>query len=299
MKITLHQLQVFKSVVEEGSVTKAAQKLHLTQPAVSNILRNLESVLACKLTEVLGRKIYLSPFGKLIYPKALDILQEVHELEEAVLDFRNAKTGELSIGLVTTAKYFVPLLVGRFKKEYPHILVKMNVHNRDTIIKRLEHNEDDFVIMSQLPQGLLVDSEDFYEDKLVVVAAQDYALDKEMVSLADLENQPWIIREIGSGTRIAMMQLFAQYKLQPNISLEISSTEGIKQAIIAGIGVSILSMQSIALELRMGLLKILNIGDFPVQHEWKIVRHKGKRLSPCAELFTNFARDHKSAFSLW
>lgn len=299
MKITLHQLHVFKAVAEMGSVTKAAQKLCLTQPAVSNILRNLESVLDCKLTEVLGRKIHLSPSGRLVYAKALEILNEVDVLEKTLFDFRHAKKGEISIGLVTTAKYFVPLLVGRFKREYPDILVKMNVHNRDTIVKRLQHNEDDFVIMSQLPQGLLVESEDFYEDKLVVVAAADYRPCAKALSLKNLENESWIIREVGSGTRIAMMQLFEKHALKPNISLEISSTEAIKQAVIAGIGISILSMQSVALELRLGLMQVLSVQDFPVRHEWKIVLNKGKHLSPCAELFTMFAREHKSAFSLW
>lgn len=299
MKITLHQLQVFKAVTENGSVTKAAQRLHMTQPAVSNIIRNLEGVLGCKLTEVHGRKIHLSATGRLVYAKALEILKEVENLEEMLFDFRHAKTGEISIGLVTTAKYFVPLLVGRFKKEYPDILVKMNVHNRDTIVKRLQQNEDDFMIMSQLPQGLLVESEDFYEDKLVVVAASDYETHQGSVLLKALENEPWIIREIGSGTRIAMMQLFDKYKIKPNITLEISSTEAIKQAVIAGIGISIVSMQSVALELRLGLLKVLSVSDFPVRHEWKIVRSKGKVLSPCAQLFTVFAREHKAAFSLW
>jgi DNA-binding transcriptional LysR family regulator len=293
MNVTLHQLDVFKKVAELKSVTKAANALHMTQPAVSNVLRLLNDAFGTPVVEVLNKKIYLTNTGSILLDASCKIKQMLDETFSKINLEKGLLTGTLRIATVSTAKYFILRLLGAFKKEHPNIHMQLYVKNRDQIIERLQQNSDDFVIMSQLPNNLKIDHQPFYEDKLVIAASPDHRYHREKIlSLKNLQDEAWLIREQGSGTRMAMLNLFTKYNFTPWIEMEIDNNESIKQAIISNIGLSILSKQSIELEEKVGLIKILNIKEFPVMHEWYLVKCIGKNLSPIAQKFYDFVRLH-------
>lgn len=298
MKITLHQLQVFEKVAKNGSVTLAAHALHMTQPAVSNIIRQLEDHYGCQLIEVIGKKLYLTAFGKALLSGCQELQSVLTNTETTLQMLKGGMTGTLAIATVSTAKYFMPHLLGAFKAEYANVHFKLKVCNREEVIARLETNEDDFVIMSQPPNMISVDCADFYEDELVIAASCNHPLkNKTDLTLKSLANAPWIIREPGSGTRIAMLKIMNKYKMVPNVEMEISNNEAIKQAIIANIGISILSKQSINMELKNKSLCLLPVKGFPIAHKWYLVKNKGKQLSPIAEKFYAFVKEQQPDFA--
>jgi DNA-binding transcriptional LysR family regulator len=293
MNITLHQLQVLRKVAELQSVTKAAQALHMTQPAVSNVLRLLNDALGSPITEVLNKKIYLTVAGKILLEASYTIHNTLEETHSKIKLEQGCLSGTIRIATVSTAKYFILRLLGAFKKEYPQIHIQLAVKNRDDIIERLRQNTDDFVIMSQPPEHLKIDYQPFYEDSLVIASAPEHRYQAgKVLTLNDLKHEPWLIREEGSGTRMAMLNLFRKYRFQPQIEMEIDNNESIKQAIISNIGISILSKQSIELEYKTGLIKILKIKNFPVTHEWYTVKCHGKQLGSIAQKFYDFVRLH-------
>lgn len=292
MRLTLHQLEVFESVARHQSVTLAAHDLHMTQPAVSNILKQLEGYYTCKLFEKIGRKLSLTEFGEKLLDGCQDIKTILSNTETELELLKGGLTGTLRISLVSTAKYFLPDLLGPFKQNNPNIHIKLTVDNRKNIIERLQHNADDFVIMSNPPTTQPINSIKFIDDQLVVAASQQFDKRKKSYNLNDLIEQPWIIRELGSGTRFAMEKIFKRFKLTPNIEMEISDNEAVKQAIIANLGISIISKQSIKFEVKNKLIQILNVNHFPSSHPWYLVTHKNKKLSPIAEKFFDYVQDH-------
>ena len=293
MNVTLHQLHVLKKVAELQSVTKAAQALHMTQPAVSNVLRLLNDALEHPITEVLNKKIYLTSVGKILLEASHAIHQTLEEAHSKIQLEQGCLSGTIRIATVSTAKYFILRLLGAFKKEYPQIHIQLTVKNRDEIIERLRQNTDDFVIMSQPPSHLKIDCHPFYEDSLVIAAAPEHRYHaRKILTLQDLKDEPWLIREAGSGTRMAMLNLFKKYRFHPTIEMEIDNNESIKQAIISNIGISILSKQSIELEHKTGLIQLLKIKNFPVTHEWYTVKCHGKVLGAIAQQFYDFVRRH-------
>lgn len=286
MRITLHQLAVFRTVAELGSVTQAAQKLHMTQPAVSNILKQLEQYYDCQLTEVISRKIHLTDYGKVILDLSLAVNRELDHYQSQIQLLKGRVIGELKVAIASTAQYFMPHMLAEFKGENPNIHIKMKVFNREMVLDRLHHNRDDFVILSQLPPALAVDSYPIYADQLVVVASPKhrFANHPDTLPLQALETTPWIIREPGSGTRMAMLACFKQEKFSPSIEMELGNNEAIKQAIAANLGVSIVSKRSISLELEQKQVVILPVQGFPLAHIWHLIKRRGKSLSPIAEI---------------
>lgn len=275
------------------SVTKAAKALHMTQPAVSNVLRLLNESLKSPVIEVLNKRIYLTNTGIILLDASDKIKKTLDETLSKMNLEKGLVTGTLRIATVSTAKYFILRLLGAFKKERPAIHMQLCVKNRDQIIERLQLNCDDFVIMSQLPNNLKVEHQPFYEDELVIAASPEHRYHNEKIfNLINLQEEAWLIREQGSGTRMAMLNLFAKYQFAPQIEMEIDNNESIKQAIISNIGISILSKQSIELEEKVRLIKILDIKGFPVPHEWYLVKCAGKTLSPIAQKFYDFVRSH-------
>lgn len=294
MNITLHQLRVFKAVSQFGSITQAANSLHMTQPAVSNLIAVLEKSLGAEIIEIVGKKVYLTHEGSLLqsaYDQMLKILEETHARINTIHD---GLSGHIRVATVSTAKYFVPRLLGAFQTLYPSIKIELKVKNREEIIERLRHNLDDFVIMSQLPSLIPIRVQEFYEDELVVAASGKTAFTSHPtpLSLKILADQPWLIRETGSGTRIAMLKILKRYRISPRIEMEIDNNESIKQAIIANIGISMLSRQSIDLEEKAGLIKILPVQGFPIKHKWYLVTLRGKKLSTLARAFQKFVQSH-------
>lgn len=289
MKKSLHHLRVLKAVKSQGSVTQAAQMLHITQPAVSNILKQLESSYGYPVVETIGKRIYLTKAGERLIQAATDIEYVLTETQTDLDNMHNKLSGQLSVTIVSTAKYFVPKLLGAFRRLHPEVTIKLQVCNRDEAIASLKRNENDFLIMSQPPESVPIALNLFYQDELVVAASNNAELPKKQLSLADMGNMEWIIREQGSGTRLVMKGLFKKSGISPKITLEVGNTESIKQLIIADMGISVVSRQSIELELDHNLLQILPVKEFPVQHAWYMVTPKGKTHSPIMKQFCDFA----------
>lgn len=292
MRLSLHQLHVFETIAKTESITQTAKALHMTQPAVSNILRQLETYFSCALTENMGRKIYITPSGKLLANSCKEIRLTLEQIKIQIESLRTGLAGTMSVATVSSAKYFVPRLLGAFKSAYTNIHIELKVQNRSQIIERLQNNLDDFVILSEPPEAMPVDMVEFYEDELVVVAAHNHPFINDTLTLQKLATQPWFIREEGSGTRRAMFDIMKKHKVVPTIAMEINSTESIKQAIISNMGISILSRQSIELETHTGLLRVLSVQEFPIKHKWYMVKHKDKCLSSIAKKFYEFVQMH-------
>lgn len=233
MKITLHQLKVFSELSIRGSVTKTAQALHMTQPGVSNIVRVLEEQLGIELIEVIRKKVFLTEAGKILANMYLKIQDQIDEGISRINLSKGIATGAIRIATVSTAKYFVPRLLGEFKALYPQIHVELKVKNREQIVRRLAENLDDFVIMSQVPFDSQIESQDFYEDELVIVSSPLHDLSKKTkINIKELANESWLIREQGSGTRIAMENIMTKYRVKPRIEMEIDNNESINRLLL-------------------------------------------------------------------
>ena len=298
LRLTLHQLRVFEMVAEHRSVTLAAQYLHMTQPAVSNIIKQLQTYYGCALIEVVSRQLSLTAFGDVLLSYCKDVFAKLDEAKAAVTALQGGVAGTLSVASVTTAKYFVPHLLGRFKQQHQKIHFKLFVGNRQEVVARLRDNCDDFVIMSYPPNLLPVDCADFYDDELIIIASPRFVLPKKRgLQLQDLFNAPWIMRENGSGTRYATEKIFKQHKFFPTIELEIGDNEAVKQAVIANIGIAVVSKESVKVEIKDKRVKVLTVKEFPSAHEWYLVKNRNKALTPIAEKFYAFVHHHQPEFS--
>jgi DNA-binding transcriptional LysR family regulator len=290
MNITLHQLKVFEKVAELASVTQAAQVLHMTQPAVSNILRKINKQVGAPVFDILHKKVNLSPAGHILLDTSMSIHRLLEESQRQISATREALSGSLAIATVSTAKYFIVRLIAEFKKAHPELTIRLIVKNRETILERLRQNLDDLVVMSQIPNDLSLAITPLFHDQLVVAAhprrAEALATCQ---SLSELANEPWIIREAGSGTRMAMLHALKRQQVNARIVMEIDNNESIKQALQNDLGISMLSRQSIELELSNGCLSIIDLKDFPLAHAWYAVTHRGKKLAPLAASFLNKA----------
>ncbi len=290
-------MKVLKKIAECSSVTKAALALHMTQPAASNVIRLLEESLGTPVIEVLHKKTYLTLAGKILLEGIEQIHQVLEQTKMKIALAAGSVSGNLRVASVSTAKYFVPRLLGAFKEKNPQIHISLKVKNREEVIQRLKDNLDDFVIMSQLPNDFSIESQDFFEDVLVVAASSQHPLiKKNKIPLKKLAKEAWLIREVGSGTRIAMLKILKEHQIDPQIEMEIDNNESIKQAIIGNIGISILSKQSIVMELKSGLIQIIDVQEFPIRHEWYLVKNKKKILSPIAQKFYEFVRTRTPNF---
>jgi len=293
MSLTLHQLKTFMAVVEHGGITAAANNLHLTQPAVSIQVKQLEDHYGLPLLEVIGKKVHITEAGKRLYKTAKETHECLNSLEAEVSQIQGCLKGRLSVAGVSTTKYFLPRFLGEFHRQYPHVEISLKISNRGELLERLQNNCDDLVIMSQLPEKVSIVAEQFLEDELVIPVPLDHPLaKKKSISLLELKNEPFILREPGSGTRMVMEQLFRKNRLNPRIVMELGSNSAIKQAVIAGFGLSVFSKMSLEQELVLKKLVILDIQGFPVQHCWYAVRLKGKKLSPIATNFLHFLLAH-------
>lgn len=293
MRLSLHQLNVLLCVKQKKSITQAAQALHMTQPAVSNIVKQLETLYQTKLTKLNNRQTLLTTSGMILADTAATIERLLHEAENHLKAENNILSGKLSVAVVSTAKYFVPRLLAAFKKQHPSIKIRLTVANREEIIKRLNENQDDIVIMSQPPKHKKFIIKNFYDDNLVVIASANTTLNrKNPYQLSDLENSDWLMREPGSGTRMVIKQLFKANKMKPTVISEVGNNEAIKQLVIADMGISIVSLQSVELELDNNLIKILPVKDFPKTHRWYMVKKQEDVISEAVEEFDRFVSSH-------
>lgn len=289
LHLTLRQLKVFESVARHLSYSRAADELHLTQPAVSMQTKQLEDNIGLPLLEQLGKRIYLTEAGRELYQYSRSIAQQLSDMEVALDELKGMERGKLNISVVTTANYFAPHLLAKFCQRYRGVTVSLNVSNREAVLKQLADNLIDLAIMGQPPENLDIDSESFMENPLVVVAPSDHPLCKErFIPVKRLAREIFLVREPGSGTRSAMERFFAAHKIAINKGMETDTTEAIKQAVQAGMGLGIMSLHTVELELETNRLKILNVQGFPIVRYWYVVNRKNKRLSSVANAFREF-----------
>ncbi len=289
MHLTLQQLKLFESVYRNGSYTLAAKELHLTQPAASIQVKRLEAQVDLPLFEVVGKKIFPTAAGRAVYQACVDILGRVDELSRSIEELKGEIRGPLELSVVTTAKYFMPHLLGKFLQEHPDVEPKLRFTNRARVVERLVNNEDDFVVMGQIPEDKNLETHPFLENILGVVAPPNHPLvGKKEVSLQELVKERFIEREEGSGTRLVFDNLLAKNGLKIEPYMELGSSEAIKQAVMAGLGLAVLSLHSLRLEQDAGKLAVLNVVGLPIKRRWYAVHLKGKRLSLVAKTFLDY-----------
>ncbi|MBT9612174.1 MAG: LysR family transcriptional regulator, partial [Burkholderiales bacterium] len=289
LHLTFRQLSVFDAVARHLSYSRAAQEMHLTQPAVSMQIKQLEENVGLPLFEQLGKKIYLTEAGRELSHYSRVIAQQLSEAETVLNDLKGLQRGRLKISVASTANYFAPQLLANFSQRFPTVTVSLDVTNRQALLAQLANNEMDMAVMGQPPEGLDLVAESFMENPLVVIAPVNHPLatDKK-IPLERLQSETFLVREQGSGTRIAMERFFNQHGVQFQAGMEMSSNEAIKQAVQAGLGLGILSLHTIGLELETKRLKVLDVKGFPIMRHWYVVHRKDKRLSTVAQAFKAF-----------
>jgi DNA-binding transcriptional LysR family regulator len=288
-RYTLRQLDIFAAVARTQSLTRAAVEVHLTQPAVSMQLKQLEQAVGMPLLEPEGRGVKLTEAGREFAQHVEEALERVQYLEDLAARWRGVRTGRIRLGVVSTAKYFVPKLLAQFLRSHPGIDFRMTIHNREEILQELRANTLDFVIMGRPPEGLDCVATPFAPNLLAVVSAPQHPLSRrKRMKPAELATEPFIVREPGSGTRAAMERFFGSHRVKLRTSMEMSSNESIKQAVMAGLGLGFLSLHTVRTEIASGRLTLLDVDDLPVRREWYLVRRATRRLVPAAEEFGEF-----------
>ena len=286
MNVSFRQLKLFLALAETGSVTGAARVMHITQPTASMQLKDLSTAIGLPLFEIIAKKVYLTALGNELAETARRMTVEWEAFEQHVSSIKGHTKGSLKIAVVSTAKYFIPKILGSFCEKYPEIDISLEVLNRDGIIKRLEQNMDDIYIMSMPPLNIEIEDEIFMPNPLVIIAAKNHPLSNQKnLDLHQLKNERFILRELGSGTRMAANIQFKKKKFTPNIRLELGSNESIKQAVAAGLGIGLVSIHALNDYQGFDDIAILNIEDFPIHSNWHIVRSVGKKLTPIAKIF--------------
>ena len=287
--ITLRQLKVFEAVSRHLSFSRAAEELHLTQPAVSMQVKSLEEQAGLPLFEQVGKKIHLTEAGAEVARFALEVHSGLKDCEDTLAAIRGVSGGRLHLAVVSTAKYFAPRLLAEFSRRHPGVTVKLSVTNREQVIGELQANQVDLAIMGRPPRGLDVEATAFAKHPHGIIAAPEHPLaSRRGLELSRLAGENFLIREPGSGTRMSMERVFAEHGVKLASSMELASNETIKQAVMAGMGLSFLSLHTVGLELAAGKLVRLDVKGTPVTRDWHVVSRQGKRLSPLAEAFRSF-----------
>ncbi|OGA74751.1 MAG: transcriptional regulator [Betaproteobacteria bacterium RIFCSPLOWO2_12_FULL_66_14] len=291
--VSLRQLSVFVAVAKHLSFARAAEELHLTQPAVSMQIKELEAAVELPLFERAGRSVRLTMPGEYFLVYARRVLATMKEAGDAMAKLRRVQGGRVTIGMVSTAEYFVPRLLARFRAEHPAVEIRLSVgNNREQLVRQLRDNEVDLAVMGRPPRELDARAEPFAANPLGIIAAPEHPLARHRrVAPKALEAEPFIVREPGSGTRAAMEQFFRDQRIAPPRAMEMSSNETIKQAVIANMGLAFVSLHTVALELSVGQLVALKAAGLPLMRRWHIVNIQAKPLSPAAESFRYFILD--------
>jgi DNA-binding transcriptional LysR family regulator len=294
MNYTLNQLQIFLKIVQTESVTKASEELHLSQPAVSIQLKNFQDQFDIPLTEVVGRKIYITDFGREIAEAAENIINQVYAINYKTLAYKGQLTGRLKISVVSTGKYVMPYFLTHFMQQHSGIELLMDVTNKNKVVESLENNEVDFALVSILPHTLKVEKLDLLQNKLYLVGSAHAKFKKGMSTQEVFEGLPLIFREKGSGTRQIMESFIESNYISALKKMELTSNEAVKQSLLAGLGYSIMPLIGIKNELHNNELQIIPIKGLPITTTWSLIWLKGKRHSPVSNSFLDFLKKEKS-----
>jgi len=294
MHYTLHQLQIFLKITQTRSITKAAEDLHLTQPAVSIQLKNLQDQFEIPLTEVIGRQLYVTDFGAEIAIAVEKILSEIYAINYKTLAYKGQLTGRLKLSVVSTGKYVIPYFLSDFLKHHQGIELLLDVTNKARVIESLEKNEVDFALVSVMPDKLQVNAIELMQNKLYLVGGSERPEEVKDSTHEILENLPIIYREEGSGTRYTMEKYLAIHHLRVKKKMELTSNEAVKQAVIAGLGYAVMPLIGIKNELINGELSIIPVNGFPLSSVWNMIWLKNKAFSPVAAAFLAHLQKEKS-----
>jgi DNA-binding transcriptional LysR family regulator len=286
MNFTFRQLRLFLALVETGSVSAAAKKMHVTQPTASMQLKEISASVGLPLYEVVGKKVFLTEVGESLAATAREITQSLASFEQLVSATQGIAKGQLRVAVVSTAKYFMPRLIGSFCKRHPLIDVSLEILNRDGVLGRLRQNTDDLYIMSMPPDDLHLTDEVLMPNPIVVIAASSDPLTKQKnISFNDLSRHRFIMRESGSGTRMAADQYFRKKKFRPDIRLELGSNEAVKESVAGGLGVGVISQYALHGHQREHGVRVIDVDGFPLKSSWHLVHLAAKNLSPIALAF--------------
>ena len=291
IRATLQQLRVFQAVAEHKSFTRAAEEIHLTQPGVSIQVKRLEELLDVSLFEKVGNQVYLTAEGNELLDTCHDLFDRLALFEEKLKEISGDIAGPINVCVISSAKYFLPFLLGNFVRRHPKVEPRLKVTNRANLLTRLTANEDDLYITGQVPEDIPVIEHPFLENILVVVAHPTHPLSGQKgIHLEQLINERFVGREPGSGTRKAVEELLLKHDIKISPYIELSSAEAIKQGVMAGLGLAVLSLHSLNLELAAKKLVVLDVEHFPLRRRWYAVHRKGKRLSLAAQTFLDYLK---------
>ena len=291
--LTLRQLQIFVVAARNLSFARTAESLHLTPPAVSMQLKQLEENIGLPLFERTGREVRLTAAGNILTHHASRLLGEIKDTEFSLQSLLDAETGQLTVGMVSTAKYFMPRLLAGYSRENQGVDVQFTVGNREVILQKLVDNELDLVIMGRMPTEVDATSVPMAVHPYVIVAHPDHPLaDKPVFDLQELRHETFLLREEGSGSRRVAEEMFKNHLFTPEKTLTLGSNETIKQAVMAGMGISLISLHTLLLELKTGFLKVLPVIGTPIERKWYLVHMNSKRLLPSGQRFKEYLLDH-------
>lgn len=286
---TFRQLQVFESIARTGSFTAAANELHLTQPTISVQIKKLTDIVGMPLFEVMGKKVHLTAVGNQLLRTCHSVFRELNDFEMTLSDIRGVKEGTLKISGVTTVEYFAPRILGGFCRKYPGIKVSLEVTNRSRVIKRLQDNLDDIYICGPVTEEVGIQDTLFLQNPLVILAAPDHPLvGRKHIPFEELVNEQFLMRETGCGTNLALDKLIGERKIAFKSHMELGSNEAIKQAVMSGLGISMLSLYALTHEIESGEIAVLDVVGFPYIDEWHVIYPKGKKLSIVAQAFYDY-----------
>jgi DNA-binding transcriptional LysR family regulator len=296
---TLPQLRVFEASARLGSFTRAAQELHMAQPTASVQIKKLTETIGLPLFEQIGKRVYLTDAGQRLYAGCNEIFRALSTLEETLNGLRAMENGHLRLAVCSNGKYFAPRMLGAFIHRYPGVEASLEIHNRRILIERLANNEDDLYLFASHLEREDVVTQALLPNPLVIFARDDHPLaNARRISLERVAAEPFLMREPGSGTRLLAMKVFEQHGLRPKIRLELSDDEAIKEAILAGLGVAIMSRFTLGLEPELSRLVCLDVDGFPLENHWHFAYPVGKQLSATARAFMDFARIEAKALAL-
>ena len=294
--LTLRQLQIFVVAARHLSYARAAEELHLTPPAVSMQLKQLEDHVGLPLFERMGRGVTLTDAGEMLVHHALRVLGEIKDAEANLQSLLGAEAGQISVGLVSTAKYFMPKLLARFTQENPGIEVQFTVGNREALLQKLQDNAIDLAVMGRTPVEIDAHAEPLANHPYVIIAPADHPLcEARRFDLHELRHETFLLREEGSGSRRVAEEMFRNHLFTPARTISLGSNETIKQAVMAGMGISLLSLHTLPLELKTKEISLLDVVGTPIERTWYVVHMNSKRLLPAGQKFRNFILDHTSA----
>ncbi len=288
-RVTLHQLKIFMSLARHLNMTRAAEELHMTAPALSIQIKQLAGTVGAPLHEQIGKRLYLTETGQLVYAAAQDVFHRIEQLSADLAAGQALERGSLRLSIITTAQYFAPHFLGAFCKLHSGIEATLEVANRDQLIERLKQNLDDLYIMGQAPDHMSVVAQPFMENPLVLLAPADHPLAAQRdIAPERLAGEPFIMREPGSGTRLAAERFFEKYGVRLRIRMTLGSNEAVKQAVAGGLGLAVLSGHTLTLDAASGAFAVLDVRGFPLRRQWYVIYPSTKQISPVARAFLDY-----------